>query len=42
MDRDITAEYTEYMYNNYYKKEVNWDEYYERLAEIEDMERDDY
>lgn len=41
MERDITQEYTDYMYNNYYKKETNWDKHYEMLAEKEDLERDE-
>lgn len=41
MERDITSEYTEYMYNNFYDEETDWDEYYERMAIMEDMERDE-
>lgn len=34
--RDITDEYTNEMYYDYYKKSINWDAYYEHLAEMED------
>ena len=33
---DVTAQYTEYCYNKYYKKSIDWDAYYEHLAEEED------
>ena len=38
---DIEQQYTDYMYDNYYKKETDWNDYYEHLAEKEDLERDD-
>ena len=33
---DITEQYTEYCYNNYYEKSIDWEAYDEHLAEIED------
>lgn len=33
---DITEQYTEYCYNNYYKKSTNWEAYDEHLAEKEE------
>lgn len=39
--RDITDEYNNYCYNNFYKKSTDWDAYYEHLAEKEDREWED-
>lgn len=33
---DIEYNYTSECYDNYYRKSVNWDAYYEHLAEKED------
>ena len=33
---DVTAQYTEYCYNKYYEKSIDWDAYYEHLAEEDD------
>lgn len=38
---DVTDNYNEYCYNNYYNKSTNWDSYYEHLAEVEDREWED-
>lgn len=38
---DVTDNYNEYCYNNYYRKSTNWDNYYEHLAEVEDREWED-
>lgn len=35
---DITEEYNNECYNNFYKKSTDWDVYYEHLAEEEDRE----
>lgn len=33
---DITEQYTEYCYNNYYEKSTDWDAYDEHLTEKEE------
>ena len=38
---DITEQYTEYCYNNYYEKNTDWESYDEHLAEIEDRKWED-
>lgn len=38
---DITEEYNNECYNNFYKKSIDWDAYYEYLAEEEDREWED-
>ena len=35
---DVTDEYNNYCYNNFYKKSTDWDAYYEHLAEEQDRE----
>lgn len=38
---DVTEQYTQECYNNYYKKQTDYDAYYEHLAEIEDRNYQD-
>ena len=38
---DVTEQYTEYCYNKYYEKSIDWDAYYEHLAEEDDRNYDD-
>lgn len=38
---DVTEQYTQECYENYYKKSTNWDAYYEHLADEEDNEWED-
>ena len=38
---DIEEQYNNYCYDNYYEEEIDWDAYYEHLAEIEDREWED-
>ena len=38
---DITEEYNNEFYNNFYAKSTDWDAYYEYLAEKEDRKWED-
>lgn len=38
---DITDEYNNECYNNFYEKSTDWNAYYEHLAEEEDREWED-
>lgn len=38
---DVTEQYNNECYNNFYKKSTDWDAYYEHLAEKEDREWED-
>lgn len=40
-DYNITECIIEDEYENYYRKSIDWDRYYEAMAEKEDMERED-
>lgn len=38
---DITDNYTNYCYDNYYREHIDYDSYYKAIAEKEDREWED-
>lgn len=38
---DVTDNYNEYCYNNYYSKSTDWEAYYEHLAQEQDRQWED-